>query len=160
MDTEFANYQDRIEALELENSILREKLKQQHSNSEKVMDSERKFRTLFENSQAAISFFNSDYQLVMHNETNAQMLGGKKEDFIGKSIHDFFPENADFYIDRFEQVIATGEAKLFEDAYTLPGGTKWFSSLLQPIFNYEEQLEGIQVIAIDITEKKQGQLEI
>lgn len=121
-----------------------------------LKESEEKYRSLFENSLAAITFFDPDFKLAMLNEANARLLGGKKEDLIGKSIYELFPDVADMHVKRLKKIISSGEAQIFEDAFNLPGGIKWFSSLIQPIYDTKQQFVGIQIMSIDITDRKRA----
>jgi len=123
---------------------------------EKAEQSEGKYRILFENFNAAISIYNKDYKIVMMNQYNAEILGGEISDFIGKSLYDLFPNEADKHTLRFDKIIETNRGGIFEDAFYLPNGkTQWFSSIIQPIDNI-----GIQIVAFDITEKKKIELEL
>ena len=52
-----------------------------------------------------IIIFDTKGKVILQNRTNAYLLGGKPEDFIGKTIHDIFPDNAQFHLDRFNKII-------------------------------------------------------
>lgn len=121
---------------------------------EKVEASKEKYRLLFDNSLASIIIFDTDYKVVMINEAAASILQSKKSDIIGKSIYDFFPDTAETHVGRFNTIINEGKPLYFEDALKLPHGTFWLSSYLHPVHNKKGEVEGIQILSIDITEKK------
>ncbi len=119
-----------------------------------LRDSELKFRLLFENANANITIFDMHGVILMLNECNARMMGGKPEDFIGKSLHDLYPEKAEYFLARYAEILRAGEGAIYEDQFPLPEGMHWFSSHVAPVIDTYGQSVGIQVVAVDITERK------
>ncbi len=120
--------------------------------------SEAKYRLLFENANAGIILFDTNGVYQVLNRHIAAVLGGVPEDFIGKSIREVFPEQADFHLQRFAQIIREKKGAIFEDAFPMPpGGVRWYSSSLQPVIDPNGNVTGIQIVAVDITERKQAE---
>lgn len=130
-------------------------ISKQKQTEQALKESELKFKSLFENAQAAIVFFDTDFKLVLLNKNSVKLLNKNKEELIGKSIYDLFPNVGHLHVQRFKKIMKTKKAEIFEDLFKLPDEEKWFSSLIQPFYNNKDQLIGIQIIAIDITDKKQ-----
>ena len=129
-------------------------------SEEALRTSEAKYRLLFENTNAGIILFDTNGTYLMLNEHIAEVLGGKPADFIGKSLHQLFPKQAEFHMQRFAKIIAEKQGATFEDAFPLPDGTRWYSSNLQPVLDAEDIVIGIQIVAIDITERKLAETEL
>jgi len=67
------------------------------------------YRLLLENSGSAITFYDSEGRCILLNRQAADCLGGKPEDFIGKTIHDMLPGTGDYYLQRFAKILNEGE---------------------------------------------------
>ena len=60
---------------------------------EKILrDSEKQYRDFYENAPDMYHSVNKDGIIIHCNETEARMLGYKKEEIIGRPISDFFTE--------------------------------------------------------------------
>lgn len=116
--------------------------------------SEQKYRTLFENINANITLLDAEGCVLMMNECNARMMGGKPADFIGKFLRELDPEHAESFLARYRDILQTGQGGIFEDPFPTPQGTRWFASRVAPIADDEGQWSSLQVIAFDITERK------
>ena len=91
------------------------------------------------------------------NQNFAEFLRMKKEDIIGKTSFDLFPEEQarKFREDDLE-VINSGIPKLnIEESADTPGGKTWVITSKAPQFNEEGKTIGIIGLAIDITERKE-----
>ncbi|MCP4630639.1 MAG: PAS domain S-box protein, partial [bacterium] len=125
-----------------------------------VQESEARYRLLFENANAGIILFDIAGVYLMLNEHIAAMLGGKPDDFIGKSLREVFPDEADFHLQRFAKIIREKKGATFEDPFPMPDGLHWYSSCLQPVIDPGGSVIGIQIVSIDITERKQAEQEL
>jgi two-component system, chemotaxis family, CheB/CheR fusion protein len=119
-----------------------------------LQTTEIQFRLLFENSNANIIIYDTEGQILRINKTNAATLGGKPDDFVGKSLHDIFPKQADYHLERFAKIMKEKQGAKFEDLFPLYDGVHWFSSDLQPMLDVNGEVIGIQIVAFDITERK------
>lgn len=122
--------------------------------------SEKRYELLFENSGCPITYFDTQGKYVFLNRQAIKNLGKKAKNIIGKSVHDIFPESADFYLQRFAKIVKKGKGAVFEDWVELPGGTRCFSSNIQPVKDKNGKVVGVQVISSDITERKKAEEEL
>lgn len=120
-----------------------------------LRESEQRYRGLFENNKLRITILDADGTILMINESNARMLGGTTADFIGKSLRELDPERAEQNIQRYRQILQSGSTMDIEEAFPLADGLHWFSAHLQPLTNAEGKNYAVQVVAFDITERKQ-----
>lgn len=118
------------------------------------VESEKRYRSLFENNKLHIIIFDADGNILMINESNARMLGGQPADFIGKSLRELDPERAEENIQRYRHILQTGESMDIEQAFPLADGVHWFNAHLQPLANLEGKNHAVQVVVFDITERK------
>ncbi|MCP4139304.1 MAG: PAS domain S-box protein [Chloroflexi bacterium] len=113
------------------------------------------YRLLFENVNAAITLYDTAGKITMLNDYNAEVLGGKPDDFIGKSLGELFPEQADFHLERFAKIMQDKRGAVYEDPFPLADGIRWFRSHLVPMLDTAGNVTGIQIVSYDITEHKQ-----
>lgn len=123
---------------------------------ESLNESEEKYRTLVENSQAPITCYDLDWGIRMINNVGATNLGGKPEDFVGRSIYEVIPDIAPAAVKRMRKVIETGLGREYEDLVEFPTRSYWLRSNMQPIRNASGDIESVLVISQDITERKQA----
>ena len=123
--------------------------------------SEEKYRLLLENSGIGVGVYTLEGNIMLFNQKALDNLGGKAEDFTGKNLKEVFGEpTASAYLSRFEEVVNSETSLEYEDFVSLPAGNKWFLSNYSKIKNDEGEIIGIQVLAHDITERKQAENEL
>ncbi len=122
----------------------------------KLIVSEQRFKALFESSGVGIGFYTPQGVVISYNRIAAENMGGKPEDFLGKSMFELFPkEVAEQYFSRIQNTLKSKEPLYFEDMTKLPVGDLWFSSVFTRIFDKDEKIIGIQIVSANITERKQ-----
>ncbi len=124
-----------------------------------LRESEARYRLLIDNAGYPITVFSSDGEVLLINSVAARNLGGKPEDFIGKSLHDYMPDAADLFRERNRTIVETGKGLEVEDMVELATGKRWFWSNLQPARDANGDIFGIQVISHDITDRKRAEAE-
>ena len=115
-----------------------------------LRESEGRYRTLFDNFPEPTTVWGRDGALLMQNVVSARNLGGKSEDYLGKTIYDIFGEAAGVYMERIGRVIDTGVVEEQEDIVELHFGKRYFWTWMQRIQNPDGQY-AVQVISYDIT---------
>ncbi|MBM3133351.1 MAG: PAS domain S-box protein, partial [Chloroflexi bacterium] len=125
---------------------------------ERLQQSEERYRMIVENAATPIVYHDPDGNVLLINTAGAKNLGGIPCDFVGTSIYQVLSEIAEVTRSRFSQIIASGEGGEFEDCVRLPSGEeRWFSSNIQPVLGTDGRALAVQVISLDITERRKMQ---
>jgi len=121
-------------------------------------ETENKYRMIVENAITPISYCSLDGYILLINTVSARKLGRTPEDITGRSIYDFFPDQADMFMKRFHKIAESGKGYEFEDRVDLPSGPHWFLTNHQPVKTGEGRVIAIQTISVDITSRKHTEL--
>ncbi|UCE17800.1 MAG: PAS domain-containing protein, partial [Gemmatimonadota bacterium] len=124
---------------------------------EALKENEERYRLLVEHSGTAITLFNRDGVVLWMNTKGALNLGGAPDAFVGKSMHELFPERGHELLERNRRVFESGEGDYFEDAFELPAGKRWFSSSIRPIKETHGEPFAVQIISQEITDRKRAE---
>lgn len=140
-------------------AVIVDDITERRESEEKLIESEQRFKALFESSGAGVGFYHPSGTVISYNRIAAENMGGKPEDYVGKSIFDLFPKNnADVYFERIQKACQNDNPQNYEDEVPLPSGTLWFSSVFTRIFDLNKNVLGVQIISSNITERKQIEL--
>ena len=125
-----------------------------------IAESEEKHRILLENTGAGIGYYTLDGKIVLFNRLAAEYMGGKPEDFIGKSIVELYGDDlGKQYRSRIKNAAKSAKSVEYEDEVKLPSGNLWFLSTYTKIKDGNGEVIGVQIISKDITDiKKTGLL--
>jgi PAS domain S-box-containing protein len=114
-----------------------------------------RYRLLMETSGLGIGYYGLDGKILMFNHQAIINLGGKVEDYIGKNLTEVFgKEVGQLYIDRIILAAKSEKPLIFEDSVNLNGKPGWYISTHTRILDLDGNVDGIQVIADNITERK------
>jgi PAS domain S-box-containing protein len=120
-----------------------------------IKESEEKYRLLLENSGIGVGLYSIDGKILLFNQKAIENLGGVADDYNGKSLLEIFGEEiASVYQERIRQVAVSEKSIEYEDCVPMASGNRWFLSNHSRIKNLDGEIIGIQVLAHDITERK------
>jgi PAS domain S-box-containing protein len=120
-----------------------------------LLESNTKYRMLSEQSGIGIGIYSLESKILFYNEKALQNLGGKSEDFIGKTLVDAFGEQAGAeFENRVKYVVKTGKNFDSEDYVKTSEGGRWFLSNHTRIVDSKGNVTGVQVVSHDITDQK------
>lgn len=128
---------------------------------EAVKQSEERYKILFENSGVAIGYFTIEGVVISYNNSALENLGGKLEDYIGKSIAEFFPEkDAEMLLERIKKAALSDQPRGYEYCLDLNSGRKWFFSIYSKVIHATGEVIGVQAATMDISERKKAESEL
>ena len=132
---------------------------EQKLNEQRILDSERILNSIFENLPLMVFVKDAkDLRFVMFNKAGEELLGLTKENMIGMSDYDFFPqEEADFFVECDRKVL---ESKVLQDIPEEKIQSRFYGERVLhtkkiPIVNNTGEPEFLLGISEDITVKKQ-----
>ncbi len=119
-----------------------------------LSQSEEKYRTLVEGALQAIFTINYDGVFLFMNREAASRLGGKPQDYIGKTMWDLFPPLvADQQMKSIREVIDSGESHVYEAETILNGKSFWYQTLIQPLEKENGRYFSALSMATDISDR-------
>jgi len=104
---------------------------------------------------------NKDGKTILTNQAFDNMIGLSKEEIIGKTTDELFPEHGKDMMKDDQEVMELGKPKLdIIEHYDSPEGTRWARTGKAPIKDKEGNVVGLIGYAADITEQKQAEEKI
>jgi len=123
--------------------------------------SEEKYRQLIEGAGEPVFTVDEHGVLLAMNHVAARYAGRKPEDFEGVPLRDFFPPAAaDAFMATVHKVIDSGKPHTEEISAVLQGKETWFQSRVYPLRTAEREAARVQVLALDITDRKRVEQEV
>ena len=122
---------------------------------EALRESEARYRQLFEHAALGIGYYTLDGVVVAYNEIAAATMGGRPEDFAGRSLFDIFdPGDAAEYLARVRAVALSGVGgQAYEDLVKTAQGKRWFRSTFAPMADAKGEVTGVQVVSDEISDR-------
>ena len=121
--------------------------------------SEEKHRLLLEKTSEKFIAISPEGKYHFVNHAYAEAYGRTPEEMIGKTLWDVFPhDEAQKRLASIQQTVAKKRRTGFEIKSLLPTGeTKYFQSLLEPVYEESGQLLWVLGIVMDVTERRQSE---
>jgi len=133
---------------------------EKHILSEKLRESERKYRYLYENTPISIVLINSQGIIEDCNPITETMFGNNRDELIGKNIQVtdvFFPPDLTKIVDLFKRFLKGEELHRLDIRVRKKSGTLIWVNLQASIMKIGEKTY-VQALFTDVTPKKEAEL--
>ncbi len=126
---------------------------------QRVRDSERRFRTLAENSPDIIVRLDADLRIVYASRYIENAVGLPAEEVIGRTLGELEapPDLVETWTQAVRQVFQTGRTGTAESRCDLPSGPRHYSAALAPEFDEARTVQTVLVTIRDITDRIQAE---
>ena len=148
--------------MQVSNEELQVQSKELQETNEALHESEKRFRTLAENSPDMITRFDRQNRHTYANSAAAKVYGISQEEIIGKTYGELRrdPEQVRFWETYYEIVFATGKPEAMEFQYTSSTGKEYyFSTSIVPEF-VNGKVTSILTVSHDITDIKEAEAKL
>jgi PAS domain S-box-containing protein len=170
VETELARHREHLADLIREKTadltsaidLLNDEITSRRQAEEALRVSEKKYRDLYNNAPDMYHTINRDKIIIDCNETEAKMLGYKKEEIIGRPLSDFFSDDSKLLIEQdFPLLLDRKVLRNLERTFVRKDGST-FEAILNVFATSDDsgQVTGSRAIARDITELKQSANEL
>jgi PAS domain S-box-containing protein len=106
--------------------------------------------TALDNLDATVTCIKPDGTIVFVNEAGAAALSRTREELLGTSVFDHFPNQKIAGLERVRQTVRSREVQCFESRLAFPNGdVRRFETTYYPIFDDRDEVSLIQVVARD-----------
>jgi len=123
-----------------------------------LRESEERYRAMFEEPDSANVYFDREGNIVLINETAAELIGSLPIELVEKPAVDVWPPDAaDVYMERIRTVLETGKTGEYADHIVRDGQDRWFSTRAIPIYDRSGTITGIQSTTRDISLRKEAE---
>jgi two-component system, cell cycle sensor histidine kinase and response regulator CckA len=124
---------------------------EKRSAEEKLRESEKRFRTIFESAQDAIFLKEEGLKFTLVNPAMEKIYGIRADKFIGRSDHDVFGAEVGDRIRQTEERVLQGEIVEEEEVVWIEGKQKTFHSIRVPLSGSNGKIHGLCGFARDLT---------
>lgn len=122
-----------------------------------LIESEYRYRALFENALYNIIIYNLDGTIQMINQKAASMFGLKPDEMIGHLPRDFYPEVHEKTIAFINKVVENDTITTIEDKVDINGEMRFLWSIAQPVYDSNGSINSVQIITHDVTAQRQAE---
>lgn len=124
-------------------------------------ESEERYRTVVESADHTIAVLDENGVFLFVNRHAAERLGGRPEDFAGRTLGDLFaPEVAAELLGHIREAIRTRQGICSETAAVVGGRRRLYSASYQPLIQAAEDRRAVLLTAREITEQRRTQQEL
>ena len=113
---------------------------------------------IYDTAPVGLCFVGPDLRCLSINERLAEINGKSVEEHLGRTVREALPEEADEIEPIFQRVIKTGEPALnierSMETSVQPGIVRHFIDSYYPIKNGDGRVLGVNVVVVEITERK------
>ena len=144
---------------EEELKLAQEKLSNHSRELEKqVRQRTREITSFLQYTPAVVYIKDADGRYIMVNSRYEELFGHKKDDVIGKTVHDVFPTDvADQFRRNDQMVIKYKRPYQAEDRIPMGDDVYWYLSVRFPLFDEAGDVTRVCGISVNITDLKQAQ---
>ena len=140
---------------------LEEEIERRRHIEAELRDSEAKYRALVESAGETIAVVDRDGVFRFMNQTAAARLGGRPEDFIGKTMWELFPEpTAERQVAGVRRTIETGESLNTIVLVDVGDQQRWYNTTVAPIRDPEDTTQAALIVARDVHDLKLAQQQV
>ncbi len=126
-----------------------------------LIENQALFTSIIESTPSLIFAFDTRFRFNLVNSALARFLGKSKQDVLGKTLHDVFPEQvANTLFEINQKIMRSGEPEILEEivASNLGNGESRFMITSKfPVRDVLGNIKGIGGVATDITERKHAE---
>ena len=138
---------------------LRQRILEVQRTQEQLQHREELFNSFMDNSPAIAFMKDEQGKMVYANAALLQRFGKSREDILGKTDYELWPEAAENIIEHDKSVLASGQVtQIEEDVPTPDGRSQHWLSIKFPLRDGEKHLLGS--VAIDITDRKHYEMQL
>lgn len=117
--------------------------------------------TIYNTTPVGLCFLDAEMRYVSINDRLAKLHGVPVADHVGRQLREFKPELADVVEPYLKRVIATGEPIVdLELAYPGSEQIRFVLVTYHPVKDVEGRVLGVNVVVLDITDRKEAELRI
>lgn len=134
--------------------VLQDITEQRHTELA-LRESEERHKLLFQYSGVAIEYYSPEGIVLSYNNKAAINMGVKGGALLGKSLYGIFSKDvADLYMHRIREALTGNRPQEYEDYIQLFSGPKWFSRTYSRIMDPKNEITGVQIVSLDITDRR------
>jgi PAS domain S-box-containing protein len=137
-------------------NILKEE-KKRKAIEKTLIESEKRFRVMFELSPAGIILINEQGGIIEVNGAFCETLGYTRKELVGKNINCFTNQDRNGEIENNISNILAGKTLIHEVTNIRKDGSECIVALYETLINLPDGTPGILTVSNDITEKKRAQ---
>lgn len=118
-----------------------------------LRESEERYRSLVDSSEAVIYMTNNEGKFLFLNNIATQPFGKTPAEMTGMRIHDFFPPHqTELILADIKKVISDNVGVIRKSEFTLAAGNRWYRTSIQPVRNENGPPYAAMLYATDITD--------